>query len=149
MPHIWYVHKCPDWGNSSRKNGWWAKLIMPEYGEPGFYQQARSFSAFFHCWNKSLQAAINKHGTNSPQALKHKVNHVDGYFFMSRDEDDFEFQKKAMVQSGADAKKVEEGHRIIATFNTIWEFYDYIGFNYKTRKYTDAPREKGTDVVRS
>jgi hypothetical protein len=121
MPLVWYIHKCPEWGNLTRKKGFWLRLEMPESGEPDFYRQARSFSAFFQ-------------GRSG-------INHHDGFFFTARPEEDFEDEKMLMVQCGADAAKVEASHKPVATCNDIWEFYEYIGFDYKTRKYRERKRD--------
>ena len=135
MSQAWYIHKFADWGTHSNEFAWY-KLNLPEYGEPDFYRQARSFNAFFHTWNKKLSNAIKKHGMYSKQVSAAKPNHTpDGFLLMARPEPDFEMEKAVSVKCGADQSKVDASHRVVEEFPSIWAFYDYIGFDYKTRKY--------------
>lgn len=134
MPHTWYVHKLPDWGSDLLfpDTGWY-RLLMPQYNEPGFYRQTVSFNAFFHTWNKKLSRAIDRYGLYDLRINKHKPNHMpDGHLLMVHPDNEYEMELR---MSWADAKRKAENFRIKAEFKSIWEFYEFIGFDYKTRKY--------------
>lgn len=137
MPQTWYVHKFPDRGSDLLfpDTGWY-RLIMPEYGEKGFYQQSVSFSAFFHTWNKRLSRAIDRYGMWDLRINKYKPNHMpDGHLLMVRPDNEYEMETEISLRCGADVEKVAESHRVKMEFKGIWEFYKFIGFNHKTRKY--------------
>lgn len=98
-------------------------LQMPEPDEKGFYVQSVSFNAFFH----SLK--------------KHNYDEKNGLFYYSIGWDDYLFElgfkrdpelEKALASLTAEYKTFFEE---AIEFNSIWDFYKHIGYDYKTKKY--------------
>lgn len=129
--NTWYVHKFPDQGTKS--NVWdWYVLNMPTYGDPGFYRQTVSFNCFFHGYNKRVGAAINKYGVWDPRVKKLLHNHTpDGHIFAARSDHEYNIEKGIFAKGGARLDRYEP----LGVFNSIWEFYEFVGYDYKTKKW--------------
>jgi hypothetical protein len=87
--------------------------MLPGVTEQGFYRAVSSFNAFFHSMRNP------------------KANVTEIRQFTSCQEIDI--QKKFLPNVDWNNLKI---------FNSIWEFYDFIGYNYKTRKYKSGEINK-------
>lgn len=83
-------------------------LKLPDVRDDGFYRSMRSFNAFFN----SLR---------SPKANRTAVRQ-----FTYTPTEEIKFKKKYM-------KSVDWQN--LKTFDSIWDFYEFIGYDYKARKY--------------
>lgn len=83
-------------------------LLLPDVREDGFYRQAMSFNAFFYSMRKP-QANVTK-----------------------------DRQWTADDEAGIEIRKRYNRHvdwANLRTFDSIWAFYDFIGYDYKKRKH--------------
>jgi len=110
---------------TERKTGFRPVYILytPDYNEPGFYRQMVSMDAFF-------------------QSMKKRNKTPDGvWYFMDtwRDyERERESDKRCYEKYG-----IENKHVFYDTvFNSIWEFYLHIGYDYKKQKYINYDYRK-------
>jgi hypothetical protein len=90
-------------------------LMLPGVREDGFYRAVMSFSAFF-------QSMRNPH-----------ANVTEVRQFTAHMEDEIEFRKRLF--------KDVDWERL-RTFASIWEFYKFVGYDYKTRKYRSGETKK-------
>ncbi len=86
-------------------------LILPDLKDDGFYRTIRSFSGFF-------QSVRNPH-----------ANVTEIRQFTYHDHREIEFKKDFYRFN----KTIDWDN--LKTFESLWSFYDFIGYNYKTRKY--------------
>jgi len=124
MPRIFYVNKFPDWNNKTSKVRECYLLHVPDFNEPGFYRQVGSLNCFFYGRKKRVKPGEVIHTGN---VHLFKNNHSpDGHMFALHAE--FEYDDKR--------SKLWIGETVEKTFESIWEFYQYIGYDYKTRKWS-------------
>lgn len=90
-------------------------VMLPDIGEDGFYRAVGSVNAFF----------------NSLRNPKANVTEVRQ--FTHDHEDDAAIRKQFL-------KDVDWNN--LRTFGSIWEFYDFIGYDYKTRTYRSGEVKK-------
>lgn len=86
-------------------------LMLPNVTEDGFYRSVRSFNGFFN-------------GTRDPKANVTEIRQ-----FTCTYEYEIKFRKEFFKDVDWDNLK---------TFDSIWSFYEFIGYNYKTRKYASG-----------
>lgn len=93
-------------------------INMPDIGEPGFYQQSVSFSSFFH--------GIKKRNWNGD--LLYSIDTWDEFmkFRIGMDE--------RLHDRHPDLPEIYKFTDIV--FDSIWDFYKFIGWDYKKKKYT-------------
>jgi hypothetical protein len=96
-------------------------LVLPDVGEDGFYRDTMSFSAFFQ-------------SCRNPRA---NVTEVRQFTYMAAYE--IQFAKKYRANVDWDNLK---------TFESIWEFYDFIGYDRHARKYKSGEAMKRWDGSR-
>ena len=127
MPQVKYVNKFDPLGTNKRS---WFKILMPESDEKDFYRQTSSYNAFFHGWNKKIAAGGLK-GNRSPTHL-----------YMARDEWEVEWEvdreQKMMLEAGLNSVKISNNFIIEAEFNSLWEFYEHEGYDYKKKKWNTS-----------
>lgn len=100
----------------NRQTFFW--VSMPEVREPGFYRAAVSFNAFF----------------NSMRNPKANVTEVRQ--FTADLEDDAAVRMKFRPDVGWDQ---------LRTFASIWEFYRFVGYDHRRRRYNSGERMKWWD----
>jgi hypothetical protein len=83
-------------------------LMLPDVREDGFYRAVSSYNAFFN-------------GMRNPKANVTEVRQ-----FTSDHEIGIQVRKQFL-------KNVDWDN--LRTFQSIWEFYDFIGYDHKARKY--------------
>jgi len=89
------------------------EVEYPSGGEPGAYVQQKSISAFNERELKRAYPDKVPDGMNWGQyADTQKFCTVDWYLHMGHTQSD-----------------------VVMAHKSIWEFYEYIGYNYKTKKY--------------
>jgi hypothetical protein len=91
-------------------------LMLPDVRDDGFYRAATSYNAFFNSIKKP------------------KANVTDVRQFTSDDELGIEIRKKHEPRS-IDWDNLQ-------TFASIWEFYKFIGYDYKSRKYKSGEKNR-------
>lgn len=89
--------------------------MLPDVTEQGFYRAVMSFSGFFQ-------------STRNPKANVTEVRQ-----FTVDDDDGILLRKKFI-------KDVDWNN--LKCFASIWDFYKYIGYDYKTRKYNSGEKQK-------
>lgn len=89
------------------------QMNMPSWVEDdkGSYRQTTSFNAFFKG--------------------KRRKNRIGDILLAPNWLEDYEFERNLMVECGANPKEYIPKE----TFSSIWEFYKYIGYDYKKKKY--------------
>lgn len=100
-------------------------LMLPDVGEDGFYRAVSSFNAFF----------------NSMRNPKANVTAVRQ--FTADYEDDIHHRRDSVLYKDVDWDNLR-------TFDSIWDFYKFIGYDHKTRKYKSGEAKKvwnGTHFV--
>ena len=93
-------------------------LNTPFPGEDGFYRQTTSLSAFF------FERQPLAHSRNFKRR-----NETKDILWLCEPWSEFEIRQKIDTKWGI-ARKISD--RI---FNSIWEFYEFIGYDYKTKKW--------------
>ena len=110
MPHTFVVHKLSTNDNSVDE---YYTLNMPTVYEPGFYRQTGSFNAFFNAYTKR----------------KFRPNWQNGILFHAESKRDWD---RSVFGGKFFAKK---DFKFVANFDSIWDFYKYIDYDYKRKKY--------------
>jgi len=85
-------------------------LMLPDVRDHGFYRSTMSFNAFFNC-------------IRNPHANVTEVRQ-----FTSDHEDDIKHRKDSILYKDVDWDNLK-------TFDSIWAFYDFIGYDRHKRKY--------------
>jgi hypothetical protein len=92
-------------------------LMLPDCREDGFYRAVMSFNAFFN-------------STRNPTANVTEVRQ-----FTSDDSFGIDIRKKSKLYSHVDWDNLR-------TFASIWDFYKFIGYDYKARSYKSGEAMK-------
>ncbi len=95
-------------------------LMVPDASEAGFYRSVRSLNAFFY-------------SVRSPKANVTEVRQ-----FTCDDEDGCAIRKKSKMYADVEWESLR-------TFPSIWAFYDFIGYDFRARKYASGERMKVWD----
>lgn len=93
----------------------------PEYGEPNFYRLVNSMNAF----------------------RSHKKWHTNGdiqYYVIPKDE--FDVTAKNLLKISVEAAQAYRGHGPTIEHSSQEAFYKYIGWDCKTHKYNNTPKNK-------
>lgn len=123
-----YLVTCIDKGrpNNPHKH---IILNMPNYYDKGWYIQVGSFSAFFHSYKPHLirnqDQDLLYHATRYEER-KGSHEHFRGFYDAK--------PKLVKIKEFYD-KPFEDTLDVIATVDSIWEFYDFINFDYKAKRY--------------
>ena len=88
-------------------------LNAPSPGEDGFYRQITSLSAFFFEHSRNLK----------------RRNETKDILWICEPWAEFEIRQKIDTKWGI-ARKISD-----RVFNSIWEFYEFVGYDYKTKKW--------------
>lgn len=88
-------------------------LMLPKVRDKGFYRSVMSFNAFF----------------NSTRRPKANVTEVRQFTADNHIDIQMEFNKNVDWDN-------------LQTFESIWDFYKFIGYDYKTRKYASQETQK-------
>lgn len=114
------------------------KIAFPNYGEPGWYRQMISLSNF----QTGKQAGkVAQRGIGMGTC---PWNHTAGILYSLKTEKDHERDMRIMLDSATEASP-EVGAKLRAMFAAVpviehaglYEFYDYIGFDRKARRYRE------------
>lgn len=100
-------------GDSKEQNFYY--LMLPDVSEPGFYRATTSFNAFF----------------NSRKKPRPNVTNVRQ--FTACPDDEIVLRKLMFRDAGVDWDNLR-------VFRSIWEFYNFIKYDYKTRQYTSKEK---------
>lgn len=90
-------------------------MHFPSYQDHGFYRQTMSLNAFFHGYRK-------------------RPNKTSTHLYVYHEWREFEAQCERTVKW--DGCHDEDDRKLRTTeLNGIWEFYQAIGYDYKTKRY--------------
>jgi len=84
-------------------------LNTPDFGEPDFYRQTTSLNAFFY-------------------STKGRNVSPDGVLYNCELWSDFESRQESLRKHGME-------YEVTETFDSIWDFYKFIGYDYRRKKY--------------
>ncbi|MHD0644780.1 hypothetical protein ACYPKM_04045 [Pseudomonas aeruginosa] len=105
---------------------------IPRVGEKGFYRTTVSYDAFR---NRERRRLYEAHKSGSWFA-KGKLCIVD---LKSDVEERFNLLRESIGKFESNAnKKFAELELPLTTHKNLWDFYSYIGYDYKSQKYTEA-----------
>lgn len=90
-------------------------VLLPDGREDGFYRDTMTFNAFF--------MSLRNPKANVTEVRQFTVDDTTG----------IEIKKKYM--EGVDFDNLQ-------TFESMWKFYEFIGYDYKARKYSSGERMK-------
>lgn len=135
MPTFYYVREIPF--ATSEPERALHRIAFPSYGEPGWYRQTRSVNAFRSGRQKGVSAdARRRHYDGCGW------DHEKRTLYSIKSAHDHEVDMKIMLES-VEAASPEAGAKIRAMYAAVpvidhaslYDFYDYIGFDRKTRRY--------------
>ena len=135
MPTFYYVREIP---NSLTENERVLhRIAFPSYGEPGWYRLTRSAGAFRHGQQKGLSAKMR-----AAHRSTCGWDHEKRTLYSMKSAHEHETDMSIMLES-AEAASPEVGAKLRAIYEAIpvidhaslYDFYDYIGFDRKTRRY--------------
>jgi hypothetical protein len=112
------------------------KIAMPEYGDKGFYRTIESWNGFMT-------------GRRKDATKEEKQKHLDGctraptglYYVHDHTEEEWLAHNSRTMESIAritkkDISEVDDETKLpVVNHKSLYDFYDYIGFDRKTRKY--------------
>lgn len=135
MPTFYYAREIPF--KTSEQERALHRISFPEYGEPGWYRLTRSANAFRSGRQKGVSAELKARHFDSCG-----WDHEKKTLYSLKDGHSYKTEMDIMIES-AEATNPEVGAKLRAIYDAIpvidhaslYDFYDYIGFDRKTRRY--------------
>jgi hypothetical protein len=135
MPTFLYAREIPTGGSDNERR--LHRIAFPEYGEPGWYRLVGSFNAFRTGKQKGVPSDLTKRGFGTCG-----WDHAKGLLYNLKRQDEHEFDLKTMLDSASHVNK-EVGDKLrkiyadveVIDHASLYDFYDFIGFDRKTRRY--------------
>ena len=105
------------------------KVTVPDFRDPGFYRSTMSYSAFFHGHKTDRNNfwALHPKTAKANGLRARKPTHKFWYHYIPWEE--WQDQLKREFYKLDRALPVVE-------HASIWDFYEHIGWNYKTKKWS-------------
>lgn len=115
------------------------KVTIPLWADKGFYRQIMSLNAFFHGRNdRNNFWALHPKTAEANGHKPSKPTHAFWYYGL--DWEEFEADKKSAFSLGsAYYSKIP-----VVEHASMWDFYEHIGFDYKTGKYMKTGAKKAS-----
>lgn len=135
MPTFYYAREIPIRGELEDRA--LHRIAFPEYGETGWYRMVTSANAFRHGTQKGVSRKLAERGFDGCC-----WDHGKGVLYSLKRADEQETDMRIMLES-AEQANTEVGRKLRKLFAgipvinhaSIYDFYEHIGFDRKTRRY--------------